>query len=112
MNNDHQSIIPVLDYNTLSEDHKAAAEEISKLLENHGQEMLAALIKEKFKLVERPKLPFDKHPFVDACEQADLFCAVQGWMNDGASNFDIPVISITDDARKFINLYNIIKNSN
>jgi hypothetical protein len=103
-------IKPVFDYNAVTVQHKEAADEIANLLAAMGQEMIAELIKEKFKIVEKPKFPFQETEFVKACSEVGIFCAVQGWLVDGSGNMEFPIISISDDCRRLIELYNHIKN--
>jgi len=111
MSNAMNNMTPVFDYGNITAEHRAAAEEISLLLDNMGQQLLSDLIKEKFGIVQTPRYDISEHEFVKACVRADLYCAIQGFVKDGSGNIEYPVIAICDDSRKFFNLYNIIKNS-
>ena len=106
-----KNMSPVFDYGKITDEQKKAAEEICLLLQTLGQPLLSDLIKEKFGIVQTPKYNIDEHEFVKACMQAELHCAIQGFVKDGTGNIEYPVIAICDDSRKFFNLYNIIKNS-
>jgi hypothetical protein len=98
----------VFNYGEIKDEHKEAASECANILENMNHPELAELIKKQFKIVENPKFDFHGHPFVKAAEQAEVFCSVQGFVSD--NGVDYPIIGITDDVRKIINLYNCIKN--
>lgn len=99
---------PNFNYGDITDEHKQAAKEIANLMEGMNQPMMAELIRERFQIKPIPKYDFTQHPFVKACEQADLFCAVQGHIRDGSGKLEYPVISISDDVRKFEKLFQII----
>lgn len=101
---------PNFNYGDITDEHKQAAKEIADLMEGMNQPMMAELIRERFQITPIPKYDFLQHPFVKACEKANLFCAVQGHVKDGSGKIEYPVISISDDVRKFEDLFQIIVN--
>ena len=101
---------PNFNYGDITDEHKHAAKEIANLMEGMNQPMMAELIRERFQITPIPKYDFTQHPFVKACEKANLFCAVQGHVKDGSGKMEYPVISISDDVRKFEDLFQIIVN--
>lgn len=103
-------IKPVFDYGKIKPEHQEAALEIINLLENSGNILLAELIKEKFQIKIRPQFDIDNTEFVEACKEAGLYCSIQGILHEEGSDIDYQFISISDDIRKFLKLYDIIKN--
>jgi len=100
----------VFNYGEIKNEHKEAASECANILQNMNHPELAELIKKQFQIIENPRFDFKDHPFVKAAEQAEVFCSVQGLVTD--NGVDYPIIGITEDVRKIINLYNCIKNDN
>lgn len=99
------------DYGNMKLEHKEAAEEIVRLCEANGNEVLAELIKKNFNLVVRPIFNPEDTEFFKYCKQANIFPTVQGIMVDYGQEIDYPVVAICDDIRKIENLVNIIKES-
>jgi hypothetical protein len=64
-----------------------------------------------FKLKEIPKANIDDSPFVAACKAAGLYCAIQGYIQEGQEPdiIQYPLIALCDDIRKFELLVPIIK---
>jgi hypothetical protein len=103
-------MIPVFDYGNINKDHKDAAEEIANYLTELGQPMFAELIKQKFKVVERPKYNLEESPFIQSCRKAGIYCAIQGYTLD--NNIEYPLVTVCEDIRKLNNLHSIINESN
>lgn len=101
---------PVFDYGKLKPEHQEAALEIISILEKSNNLMLAELIKEKFQIKVRPQFDIENTAFVEACKEAGLYCSIQGVIQEQGSDVDYQFISICDDIRKFLKLYDIIKN--
>ena len=111
MTDQNQPLAYIFDYGDIKPEHKEAATEITNLLRSQGQEMLAEMIKLKFKLVEIPKYNMDSSPFVAACKEAGLYCGVQGYLQEGEEPniIQYPVVSICDDIRRLEKLIPVIK---
>ena len=106
------SMTPVFNYGDIKEEHKEAAVEIANLIANSGNPMLADLVKQRFKVVEIPRYDINLSPFIDACKEAGIFAAVQGYVQEGSDleKMEYPLISICEDIRKFQKLVTAIKN--
>ena len=103
---------PVFNYGDITEQHKEAAMEIASLIANSGNEMLAELVKQRFKVVEIPRYDINLSPFIDACKEAGVFAAVQGYLQEGSDleKIEYPLVSICEDIRKLEKLIPAIKN--
>jgi hypothetical protein len=95
--------VPVFDYGALNEDHKAAAQEISEYLQTQGLTDVANALRLRFKLKEIPKVSIDDSPFVAVCKEVGLYCAIQGYIQEGQEPniVQYPLIALCDDIRKF-----------
>jgi hypothetical protein len=95
--------VPVFDYGALNEDHKAAAQEISEYLQTQGLTDVANALRLRFKLKEIPKVSIDDSPFVAACKAVGLYCAIQGYIQEGQEPniVQYPLVALCDDIRKF-----------
>jgi len=103
---------PVFNYGDITEQHKEAAMEIASLIANSGNEMLAELVKQRFKVVEITRYDINLSPFIDACKEAGVFAAVQGYLQEGSDleKMEYPLVSICEDIRKLEKLIPAIKN--
>jgi hypothetical protein len=102
-----ENLIPVFDYGSLNDDHKAAAEECVALAKQMNQPMLAELIKVKFQLVEPNRYDMDSSKFVQAAKEAGIYIAIQGHVKEGDTEYQL--VSVNEDIRKldkFIELLN------
>ena len=102
-----ENLIPVFDYGSLNDDHKAAAEECVALAKQLNQPMLAELIKVKFQLVEPNRYDMDSSKFVQAAKEAGIYIAIQGHIKEGDTEYQL--VSVNEDIRKldkFIELLN------
>jgi len=102
-----ENLIPVFDYGSLNDDHKAAAEECVALAKQLNQPMLAELIKVKFQLVEPNRYDMDSSKFVQAAKEAGIYIAIQGHVKEGDTEYQL--VSVNEDIRKldkFIELLN------
>lgn len=91
-------MIPLFDYHNINEDHKAAAEECAKLIENIVPP-IAAQIRERFKLVEPPKLSLDDSEFYTKAKEFGIMPATQGYMV-GPDGVHIPMVAICAEITK------------
>jgi len=99
----------VFNYGNITDEHKEAAAECANILDNMNNNETAELIRKQFKIVENPKFDLTGHPIVKAAEESNVFLSVQGFITD--NGVDYPIIGITDDVRKIIDLHNkIIEN--
>jgi hypothetical protein len=103
--------VPVFDYGALTEEHKAAAQEIAEYLQTQGLTDVANALRLRFKLKEIPKVSIDDSPFVAACKAAGLYCAIQGYIQEGQEPniVQYPLVALCDDIRKFELLVPAIK---
>jgi hypothetical protein len=103
----------VFNYGEITADHKEAAEEIANFISGSGNEMLAELIKQRFKVTSIPRYDIKESKFANACVAAGVFPSVQGYLQegDGLDKKEYPLIGITEDVRKLEKLYEAIKNS-
>lgn len=106
--------IEMFDYGSITEQHKAAAQEIVDLCKNMDQLMLAELIKHKFQLVEPNRYNMEESSFVKACSDADIFVSIQGYIaeGEGAEQKQYQVVSVTGDIRKMNDFVENLKNEN
>ena len=104
-------LAPVFDYGNITDDHKAAAEEIIGLLRQLGIDLPTRVIAERFKLVEPNRFDFTQTDFYKVCREADVFLGVQGFVvnHDDPQKVEYPIISISEDIRKLENLFHWIK---
>lgn len=93
-----ENLIPLFDYGSLNDDHKAAAEECVALANQLGQPMLAELIKAKFQLVEPKRFDMDTSKFVAAAKEAGIYIAIQGHIKEGDTEYQL--VSVNEDIRK------------
>lgn len=96
----------VFNYGDIKDEHKEAAAECANMMEQMNNSMAAELIRKQFKIVENPKFDLTGHPLVKAAEKADVFLSVQGFITD--NGIDYPIIGITADVRRLIDLHNQI----
>jgi len=103
--------VPVFDYGALTDEHKEAAQEIAEYLQTQGLTDVANALRLRFKLKEIPKMSLDDSPFVAACKAAGLYCAIQGYIQEGQEPdiIQYPLIALCDDIRKFELLVPVIK---
>jgi hypothetical protein len=103
--------VPVFDYGALTEEHKEAAQEIAEYLQTQGLTDVANALRLRFKLKEIPKMNIDDSPFVAACKASGLYCAIQGYIQEGQEPniIQYPLIALCDDIRKFEMLISVIK---
>ena len=88
----------VFDYNSVTDEHKNAVNEVLSILEQFGYDMVTDMIKVKFGIVQRPKYNLDHSEFVKCCEKANILTITQGYVVD--NNVEYPVVLIQDDIRK------------
>jgi hypothetical protein len=103
--------VPVFDYGAINDDHKAAAQEIAEYLQTQGLTDAANALRLRFKLKEIQKMSIDNSPFVVACKAAGLYCAIQGYIQEGQEPniIQYPLVALCDDIRKFELLVPIMK---
>ena len=93
------NMIPLFDYNSITDDHKAAAEECARLLEQSNPSF-ASIIRERFKIEEPKRLPIETSQFYKLANDFGLFPATQGYMV-GADGVQIPMVAVCGDITKF-----------
>ena len=98
-------------YGEISDNDKRVIGEVISLAKAQGLDNFVEFLQHKFKIVEQPEFDFEESEFVKESAKHGLFVAVQGTIKSGDKPGDIvyPVISITDDVRKFDKFYNAIK---
>lgn len=89
----------VFNYGELNEDHKKAAIEILNLLQTiKDPDIVSELIKEHFALTTKPKYDHSNSPFLKICEEINLPCNIQGWVEDNGVMY--PLFILSGDIRK------------
>ena len=91
-------MIPLFDYGNITNEHKAAAEECAKLIEQSNPSF-ASIIRERFKIVEPKRLPLEDSEFYQAATKSGLGVAQQGYMV-GPDGVQIPMVAICADITK------------
>lgn len=104
---DGLSMIPVMDWRDIRDDHKQAASEIASFLENSNQPELACAIREKFKLVEKEKYKLEDSKFLKSLEDNGIHYQIQGLVEDNGIQY--PLILLCEDVRRFENYFNSIQ---
>jgi hypothetical protein len=102
----------VFDYSTLNDDHKTAAAEIAIFLEGQGHREIASVIKHRFKIEEIPFYNLENSEFYNYCQQAGIFCAIQGYVHENVNTSDAiqyPIVCISNDIRSLEKLVAVIK---
>lgn len=104
---------PNFDYGNITFEHKEAVQEIVGLLKSMGHQEVAEIINARFKIVEPKRYDMNSSPFVQACMANHMYCGVQGYIQHGTDIDAVhyPLISMSEDIRKFEKLYEYIKNS-
>lgn len=92
-------MIPMFDYGSINEDHKAAAEECAKLIESHVPQ-IAEQIRERFKIVEPVRMDPETSEFYRTAREFGLFPAQQGYMV-GPDGVQIPLVNVCAELPKF-----------
>ena len=108
-----ENLIPSFDYGSINEDHKKAAEEIAGLVKSFGQNDLAEIIKQRFKVQEPKRFDLSQSKFFEVCQAAGIYCAVQGWIQVGTDidNVHYPLVGVSEDIRKLDSRVEHIKNN-
>jgi hypothetical protein len=98
----------LFNYGDLNDEHKKAAKEFLRLLDQHNDPLIVAeLIKKNFGLKPKPQVKPEESLFVQACAKSGQYVNIQGHVEDDGVLY--PVCSITDDIRKLDKLFGIIK---
>ena len=112
MNDKVAEILP-FDYGAITEEHINAVSEIIALAEQQGRYDFADFLRVKFKIKEIPSYDLENSDFVKACKIAGLYCAIQGWVQEGVEPdlIKFPLVAMCADIRDFEKLVPIIKNN-
>lgn len=102
----------LFDYGSINDQHKSAAAEIAELAEQAGNTDFAEMIRTKFEIKEIPRYDLTQSKMVRACAEAGIFCATQGFLQEGIGEDAIryPLMAICEDVRTLEKLYDVIKN--
>ena len=105
-------ILPSFDYGNITNEHKSVVVEIVGLLKSMGQEEIAGLLNSRFKIVEPKRFKISDSQFVQACAANQIYCAVQGHVQSGTTldSMQYPLVTMTEDIRKFERLFEYINN--
>lgn len=108
---DENSIRHHFDYGALSEDHKAAAEEIAKFIKDQGHAQLGDLILQRFEIKQIPTYDLTQSKFYQECQKAGIFCATQGFLQEGSGleAMQYPLCVISGDIRQLDKFIDSIK---
>ena len=98
----------LFNYDNLNDEHKKAAVEILRLMQQHGDPLIVnELVKKNFALDPMRKINPEESLFVKACKEGGQYVNIQGHVEDNGVLY--PVCSITDDIRKLDQLFGVIK---
>jgi hypothetical protein len=105
-------VLPSFDYGNITDEHKSVVVEIVGLLKSMGQEELAGILNSRFKIVEPKRFKIADSQFVQACTANQIYCAVQGHVQSGTDldSMHYPLVTMSEDIRKFERLFEYIKN--
>jgi hypothetical protein len=106
-------VIPNFDYGSITVEHKSAIIEVVGLLKSMGQHDIAKMVNTRFKIQEPNRYDLTQSPFVQACTATNIYCAVQGHIQSGTDldAMHYPLVTMSEDIRKFEKLYEFIKNN-
>ena len=91
-------MIPLFEYSNITDEHKSAVEECAKLIEQTNP-AVASMIRERFKIVEPPRLPLEDSEFYKVATKAGLGVAQQGYMV-GPDGVQVPFVAICAEITK------------
>jgi len=98
----------MFNYDDLNDEHKKAAVEVLRLMQQHGDPLIVnEIVKKNFSLNPMPKASPSDSLFVQACKESGQYVNIQGHVEDDGVLY--PVCSITDDIRKLDKLFGVIK---
>lgn len=90
-----------------NEEHIEAAEEVMNFARATGNEKLAEMIKDLFKIKEKPIFDTSSSVFLNLSEPLNIGCNVQGYkLEDGVR---YPFYSVEGDIREFEKLHDTVK---
>lgn len=87
----------VFNYGNITPEDKRVAQEIVDICESTNNQMVAELIKHKFKLKSMPKYDIKDSVFYKKCLENEINCMIQGNILD--NGIEYPVIAICEDIR-------------
>lgn len=102
---------PVVATNELREDHIAAAKDIIQMAEETGQYEFAQMIRYKYGIAKIETYNMEESEFVQAARKSGLNVYAQGHIQVGYGEEAIryPIVSMSDDIRKFNEFYEKMK---
>ena len=92
-------MIPLFDYRNINDDHKSAAEECAKLVDSIAPHV-AAMIRERFEIVQPKRLPLETSEFYNKITEFGIQPMQQGYMV-GPDGVQIPMVAICAEITKF-----------
>ena len=93
----HDEQVKVFDYGRLSDEQKDVAKEIIEIVNSMGLDMLSELLKEKFRIVEYPRIDHTQSLFYKKCKEIDIHPSVQGFNRH--EGVEYPILCINQDVR-------------
>jgi len=96
-------MIYLFDYHNINDDHKAAAEECAKLIENIIPDM-ASTIRERFNIIQPKKIPLETSELYNKLKDYGIEPSVQGYMV-GPDGVHIPMLAICSDIIQLESFY-------
>lgn len=100
-------MIPIFDYGSIKEEHKAAAEECAKLIEAENPS-IASLIRERFKIIEPKRVPLESSEFYRVAKNFGINPSEQGYMV-GPDGVHIPMVAVFGDIKQLDNFLQYYK---
>jgi hypothetical protein len=100
-------MIPIFDYGSIKEEHKAAAEECAKLIEAENPS-IASLIRERFKIIEPKRVPLESSEFYRVAKTFGINPTEQGYMV-GPDGVHVPMVAVFGDIKQLDNFLHYYK---
>lgn len=103
----HDEQLKMFDYERVTDEQKLIVKEIIELANNMGMEMLSEILKEKFKIVQYPRINHEDSLFYKKCKEIDINPSLQGFNRYEGKEY--PILCINQDVRALDLLYQKIK---
>jgi hypothetical protein len=101
---------PVFNYDKITDDQKEAAQEIVEFLEGSGNNLIADVIAEKFKLTPPNRYPIADIEVFKKFEELRMPVTVQGYSKE--NNVEYQIVNVIADVRVWEKFWETINNAN
>ena len=108
---DAENLTMQYNYGDISPSDKKVVEEVIKLAKQQNLDVFAEFLKHKFEIEETPEYDMSQSKFFKIAAKLGLFGSQQGHITypEDPTKTKYPVMGMTEDVRKFEDLYNAIK---